>query len=105
MKNFMPAKEASAPDRKKEQVIILARELFKIRISSSREGFAQDDGVHKMKVKGITSYDDQAIKKWYTEALETAEIIIALEEEYLNNENYKHFTDSNERSHPPAGGV
>jgi hypothetical protein len=69
----------------KNQVIILARELFKIRISSSREGYAQDDGVHKMKVKGITTYDDEAIKKWYLEALKTAEIIIILEEEYLNN--------------------
>jgi hypothetical protein len=71
----------------KDQVILLARELFKIRISSSREGFAQDDGVHTMKVKGITSYDDRAIKKWYLEALKTAEIIILLEDEYLNNLN------------------
>lgn len=74
---------------KKEQVIALARELFKIRISSSNEGLAQDDGVHKMKVKGITSYDRKAIEKWYLEALKTAEIIIALEEEYLNN-NHEH---------------
>jgi len=71
----------------KKPVIALARELFKIRISSSREGVAQDDGVHKMKVRGITSYDDEAIKKWYVEALRTAEIIIALEEQYLNNTN------------------
>ena len=68
----------------KQDVIILARELFKIRISSSREGFSEDDGVHKMKVRGIGSYNDAAIIKWYKEALRTAEIIIALEEEYLN---------------------
>lgn len=67
----------------KGQVIILARELFKIRISSSREGSAQDDGVHTMKVKGITSYDDKAIEAWYLEALKTAEMIIALEDQYL----------------------
>ena len=67
----------------KQKVIILARELFKIRISSSREGVAQDDGVHKMKVRGITSYDEEAIKKWYTEALKIAEIIISLEAEYV----------------------
>ena len=98
MENFMPREaefaslrgpEDSSGSRatggKKEKVIALARELFKIRISSSREGFAQDDGVHKMKIKGITSYDDQTIEKWYMEAIKTAEIIIALEEEYLNN--------------------
>ena len=69
----------------KQEVIILARELFKIRISSSNEGMAQDDGVHKMKVKGITSYDNSAIEKWYLEALQTAEIISVLEEAYLKN--------------------
>ncbi len=69
----------------KTDVIILARELFKIRISSSNEGLAEDDGVHKMKVKGIGSYNNEAIEKWYKEALETAEIIISLENSYLNN--------------------
>ncbi len=70
---------------KKESVIYLARELFKIRISSSNEGRAQDDGVHKMKIRGITSYDPGVIEKWYLEAIKTAEIIIALEEKYLAN--------------------
>ncbi len=68
----------------KDEVIILARELFKIRISSSNEGLAQDDGVHKMKIKGITSYDFSVIEKWYMEAIKTAEIIIVLEDQYLN---------------------
>lgn len=68
---------------KKEQITTLAREIFKIRISSSREGSAQDDGVHKMEVKAITSYNPVVIEKWYLEALKTAEIIIALEEAYL----------------------
>ncbi len=70
---------------KKDQIIILARELFKIRINSSREGAAQDDGVHKMEVEGITSYNPMVIQKWYVEALKTAEIIIDLEEEYLKH--------------------
>lgn len=69
----------------KEDIIILARELFKIRISSSREGLAEDDGVHKMKVKGISSYNNLVIEKWYKEALSTAEIIINLEKDYLKN--------------------
>jgi hypothetical protein len=69
----------------KQQVITLARELFKIRITSSREGSAQDDGMHKMKIAGITYYNPEVIAKWYKEALATSEIIIALEEEYLNN--------------------
>ncbi len=73
----------------KQEVVILARELFKIRISSSREGFAEDDGVHKMKVKGIASYNNAVIEKWYKEALKTAEIIISLEGEYLNSNDYK----------------
>ncbi len=68
---------------KKEAVILLARELFKIRITSSREGAAQDDGIHKMEIEGITSYNHQVIEKWYKEALDTAEIVVALEEEYL----------------------
>lgn len=72
----------------KDKVIILARELFKIRISSSREGSAQDDGVHEMKVRGISTYNDVVIEKWYKEAIRTAEIIIALEEEYLNTDNF-----------------
>jgi hypothetical protein len=70
---------------KKDQVIILARELFKIRISSSNEGDEEDDAVHKMKVKGITSYNPVVIEKWYMEAIKTAEIIISLEEKYLES--------------------
>ena len=69
---------------KKEKVIQLARELFKIRISSSREGAAQDDGVHKMEIESISFYNPIVIEKWYDEALKTAEIIIALEEKYLS---------------------
>ncbi len=68
----------------KNGAISLARELFKIRISSSKEGSAQDDGVHKMEVNGITSYNPAVIEKWYMEALKTAEIIILLEDKYLN---------------------
>ncbi len=68
----------------KSEVIILARELLKIRIRSSREGNAQDDGMHKMEIHKITSYDPEVIAKWYQEALQTAGIIIALEEKYLN---------------------
>jgi hypothetical protein len=71
----------------KQQVILLARELFKIRISSSREGAAQDDGMHKMKIKSITYYNEEVIMKWYKEALSTAEMIVALEQEYLNNQD------------------
>jgi hypothetical protein len=74
----------------KKDTIILARELFKIRLSSSREGLAEDDGVHEMKIKGISSYNDVVIEKWYKEALRTAEIILALEDEYLNADNYLH---------------
>lgn len=70
---------------KKDQVVILARELFKIRITSSHEGAAQDDGMHKMEIEGISSYNHQVIEKWYREALETAEIIITLEEGYLSS--------------------
>lgn len=69
----------------KQQVIILARELFKIRISSSREGSSQDDGIHKMEVRDITFYNPIVIEKWYSEALKIAEIIISLEEKYINN--------------------
>lgn len=69
----------------KAAVIILARELFKIRISSSREGHAQDDGMHKMEIHKITFYDAEVIEKWYREALATAEIIVALEEKYLTD--------------------
>lgn len=71
---------------KKDAVIALARELFKIRISSSNEGDEEDDAVHKMKVKGITSYGPAVIEKWYMEAIKTAEIIISLEERYLNGD-------------------
>jgi len=74
----------------KEKVIIFARELLIIRISAAREGPAEDDGMHKKKVKAIPFYNDMVMEKWYREALRTAEIIIALEEEYLNNNNYKH---------------
>ena len=75
---------------KKEDVIILARELLKIRISAAREGPAEDDGVHQKKIKAIPFYDDAIMEKWYKEALRTAEIIIALELEYSGNDNYKH---------------
>lgn len=44
-------------------MILLARELFKIRIASAREGYSQDDGMHKLNVKGITSYNREAIEK------------------------------------------
>jgi hypothetical protein len=74
----------------KLDVIIFARELLKIRISAAREGPAEDDGVHKKKVKAIPFYDDSVMEKWYKEALKTAEDIIGLEEEYLKNDNYKH---------------
>lgn len=68
----------------KNEIILLARELFKIRISSSREGFSQDDGMHKLTVKGITSFNRKTISQWYKEALEIAEIVVILEHEYLN---------------------
>jgi hypothetical protein len=74
----------------KEQVIMLARELLKIRISAAREGPAEDDGVHKGKINAIPFYDDEVMGKWYKEALRTAEIIIDLEETYLNNPDYQH---------------
>ncbi len=69
----------------KKDVALLALDLFKIRISSSNEGLSEDDGVHKMKIKGIGSYNPTVIKKWYIEALKTAEIILSLEEEYINS--------------------
>jgi len=72
---------------KQDQAILLARELFKIRVTSSREGLAQDDGVHKLTVEGITSYKHETIEKWYSEALEIAEIVIALEEKYVHDAN------------------
>ena len=74
---------------KNEEVIELARDLFKIRISAAREGPAEDDGMHKAKVKAIPFYDDLVMEKWYKEALVTAEIIITLQEQYLNSNNYK----------------
>jgi hypothetical protein len=74
----------------KREVTILARELLKIRISAAREGPAEDDGMHKRKVQAIPFYDDTIMEKWYKEALRTAEIIIALEEGYINNNNYRH---------------
>lgn len=72
---------------KKEDVITLARELFKIRIGSSNEGSAEDDGRTKMEIKEIASYNPVVIEKWYTGALKTAEIVISLEERYLNETN------------------
>ena len=75
---------------KKEEVIILARELLRIRISAAREGPAEDDGVHKKQIHAIPFYDDQTMAKWYKEALKTAEVIITLEHEYLNNNDYQH---------------
>ncbi|MFA6424009.1 MAG: hypothetical protein WCV83_01695 [Candidatus Magasanikbacteria bacterium] len=68
---------------KKEDVINLSRELFKIRISSSNEGLSQNDGTHKLTVEGITFYNHETIEKWYKEAIGTAEVIIGIEEEYL----------------------
>lgn len=67
----------------KKAVAMLARELFKIRIASSNEGVAEDDGIHKMSIQGISSYEDAVIETWYREALKTAEIILTLEERYL----------------------
>lgn len=69
---------------KKGEIILFARELFKIRIASAREGYSQDDGMHKMNVTGITTFNREAIEKWHREALEIAEIVISLEGEYLN---------------------
>jgi len=73
----------------KSDVIILAREIFKIRISSSNEGLAEDDGIHKKEIGDIRSYNPAVIEKWYKEALKTAEIIVALEEGYLADEIFK----------------
>lgn len=72
---------------KKEDVIVLARDLFKIRIASSREGRSQDDGKHKLTVEDITFYNHKTIEKWYKEAVETAEVIIGIEEEFLKINN------------------
>lgn len=69
----------------KQAVIILARELFKIRMSSANEGSAQDDGMHKSKVQPASFYSDAIIQTWYKEALRTAEIIVALEEGYIKD--------------------
>ncbi|MBI5530227.1 MAG: hypothetical protein HY918_01875 [Candidatus Doudnabacteria bacterium] len=77
---------------KKEDVVVLAKELLKIRISAAREGPAEDDGIHKAKVKAIPFYDDLVMEKWYKEALRTAELIIALGEEYITNNNYQHLS-------------
>ena len=46
--------------------------------------------MHKNKVSAIPFYSDAVMEKWYKESLRTAEIIISLEEEYLNNHQYKH---------------
>jgi hypothetical protein len=67
----------------KTEVVSLARELFKIRITSAREGRSQDDGVHRLTEEGITFYTRETIEKWYTEALETAEMVLMIEERYL----------------------
>jgi len=69
----------------KREVILLARELFKIRITSSNEGAAEDDGMHKMQIKGIGFYNPKVIETWYQDAIETAEIILRVEEEYLKS--------------------
>jgi hypothetical protein len=74
----------------KQDVILLARDLLKIRISSAREGPAEDDGVHNKKVRAIPFYGDLVMVQWYKEVLKTAELIIALEDEYLNNDSYQH---------------
>jgi len=68
-----------------QEVIKLARELFKIRMSSANEGSAQDDGIHKSKAERAPFYSDVIIETWYKEALRTAEIIIGLEELYLKD--------------------
>ena len=69
---------------KNDQVVALATELFKIRIGSSNEGRAEDDGVHKMEIRGISSYNPIVIEKWYMESIKTAEIIISIGEKYLS---------------------
>lgn len=93
MGNFMPTEGGLIFGKKKERVTLLARELLKIRISAAREGPAEDDGMHKKKTKAIPFYDDLVMEKWYKESLRTAEIIITMEEEYLNNDNYKHLNN------------
>ncbi len=77
-------------DINKEEVIKLARELLKIRISAAREGPAEDDGVHNKKIKAILFYDDAVMEKWYKEALKTAELIVVLEAGYIKDHDYKH---------------
>lgn len=67
----------------KQEVVKLARELFKARVSAAREGPGEDDGMHKERVRGISFFNDTVMEQWYRESLRTAEIIIALEEEYL----------------------
>jgi hypothetical protein len=71
---------------KKEEIVLLARELFKIRIMSSREGLSQDDGKHKLTVGGITAYNHITVEKWYEESIKIATIISAAENAYLNKE-------------------
>jgi hypothetical protein len=75
---------------RKGGVILLARELLKIRISMASKEPAEGDGVHKSKTKGIYVYDNSGLAKWYREALSAAESIIVVEEEYLGNNDYKH---------------
>lgn len=94
MNNIISPEAKPAFGGKKEQVVILTRELLKIRISAAREGPAEDDGIHKNKIKAIPFYDDLVMEKWYKESLRTAEIIITLEQDYLNNDNYQHLERS-----------
>ncbi len=68
----------------KSEVIKLARELFKIRVSDAREGPAENDGVHKRKTPGIPFYNDETMQNWYLEAIRTAEIIVGIEVAYLS---------------------
>ena len=68
----------------KREVVTLARELFKIRMASAKEGDAQDDGRYKSKVEARAFYSNAIIETWHKEAIRTAEIIITLEEQYLS---------------------
>jgi uncharacterized glyoxalase superfamily metalloenzyme YdcJ len=71
----------------KNAIILLARELFKIRAGSAGEGDQKDDAVHKIKAKAINFFDQETVEKWYLEAIKTAEIIIALKDRYTNGNN------------------
>lgn len=77
---------------KKEEVITLARELFKIRVSAAREGLTGNDGVHTSRAESTKFFDDKTMIGWYAEAVNTAKNIINYEEHYLireiKNESY-----------------